>query len=175
MFLAGSSDHNEMLASCCRHCLQRDRAIQRHQTAILLRCQCQQMDVAPLAGAEYGIPGNPAAVEDAHGVRPEDGMAGRGGCGATFSYGPSRQWVGMAGLRHDADATVLGQRAQRPAGLNILLRSRHGPAVVQVLAVRQGDQHGTPSKAHQASSWLLRCSTCAMISAFPGHGDGRKL
>jgi len=67
-----------MTAFCLRHGLQRNRAIQRHQAAALLHRQCQQIDVGHLAGAEYGIPGNSPAIEDAYGVWPENGMAGRG-------------------------------------------------------------------------------------------------
>ncbi len=62
-------DHDEMTALCRRHRLQRGPTIQRHQAATLLHRQRQQMDFAHLAGSEHGIPGNPPALEDAHGDR----------------------------------------------------------------------------------------------------------
>ncbi len=78
--------------------MQRHRTIQRHQASTLLHRQCQQINVGYLAGAEYGIPGNSPAIEDAHGVWPENVMAGRRRRGETFGDGPGRQWVGVAGL-----------------------------------------------------------------------------
>jgi len=90
--------YSSLAASCVRNGLQRDRAIQRHQAAALLHRQRQQMDVGHLTGSEDGIPGNSSAIEDAHGIRPEDVMAGRSRRGEAFGDGPGRPWVGVAGL-----------------------------------------------------------------------------
>jgi len=63
------------------------------------------------------------------------------GCAQPFGHAGRRQGVRVAGLRRDAHATVLRDRARGPAGLDVAGEPLRGASVMQMIGIEQRDQH----------------------------------
>ena len=111
------------------------------QAPAVVQGQRQQVHVGQLARAvDVGVVEVPA-IEQADVVGPElVKTRGRGLRQHGREYGQGLR-VGVTRLAHDAQATVLPQRATGPALFDMRLQPAGGFGVMDVVAVVQGNQH----------------------------------
>lgn len=112
-------------------------------------------------------------VEQADAVGPEFVEAGGRGAAQHGHQCGQRLRFAVAGLGHDAQAAVLGERATGPAVADVRLQPRRGDGVVDVVTVVQGDQHvHVEQRAHQMPSSSRRRSMSSLLITTPRGGSG---
>ncbi len=164
---------HQVLGPRARYRTQRNVPVEGHQPPAVVHRERQQVQIGQLSRTVDVAMLEMRAIQHADGVWPERMEArGRG----TFQHAhqaAQRLRLGVSGLGHDAQATVLGKRTTGPAMRDVRAQPGRGRVMVDVVAVVQCDQHvHVEQRAHQMPSSSRRRSISSLLTTTPRGGSG---
>src|SRR3954466_6836394 len=169
-----ASDHDEMLLLRPRYGVERDRAVEREELAAVGDRQGEQVDVRQLLRTMHARRIDRHIVEDTHVVRPEFVAPVRRRLTQAICDRHNGRGVGIPGLRHDPDASVLGDRTGRPSSAAVVVEPPQGGRMQRMVRIEEGNEDvHVQERAHQYASPSRSLSTSSLVTRLPRFGKGR--
>ena len=148
--------------------------IKSDKAPLVMYCQRKQVCICYVAPGEKPAPVQQARRKQTDGVGPE--MVGwmAGGFGQTCSHVRCWRPIGIRGLRKNANAAVLGQRARSPSVFQMIGKPMCRQSMMYVPSVQQGDEYiNIKQRDHQTPSDSRRALTWSLLTKAPCAGSGR--
>ena len=143
----------QMLGIGAAYCAQGNACVKAHQASFVPDCQSEKVEIGQLPWTVHVGVLKVRSIQQADVVRPQ-GMKGCGG-GLLQHQNQCRQRLRprLSRLTHDAQTTVLRQRATGPAFVCIAGKPLRGKRMVHMIAVMQRNENVDVKKGtHQAQT-----------------------
>ncbi len=167
------SKHHKVLRGGTAHSTDRNALIERHQSSLVFDGQSQKVQISQLPRAVNVRMLKQQRVQEADLSGPKCMVC----CAGRVLQHANQHGQGLraavAGLAHDAKATVLSQCAGGPAILYVVFKPLGRTHMVNMISIMQGNQHiDVKQRTHQTPSASRKRSISSLLMTAPLEGKG---